>query len=124
MYNISFKTISGEDNSCMTEMTAPWKETTLPTIFSKYKLDEVYNTDEFVLFFCMQPNKSLNFWSETCVGQKHSIICLTGMASANATGDKLRMFIIGKSKSPHCFKGVKHLPCRYRNQNKSWMVDG
>ena len=31
------------------------------------------------------------------------------------------MFVIGKSKSPRCFKGVKHLPCRYRNQNKSWM---
>nr|XP_047129379.1 tigger transposable element-derived protein 4-like [Hydra vulgaris] len=31
------------------------------------------------------------------------------------------MFIIGKSKSPRCLKGIKHLPCRYRNQNKSWM---
>ena len=31
------------------------------------------------------------------------------------------MFIIGESKSPRCFKGLKHLPCRYRNQNKIWM---
>ena len=42
-------------------------------------------------------------------------------AAANATGDKIPTFVIGKSKSPNCFKGVKHLPCRYRNQNKSWM---
>ena len=69
-------------------------------------------------FFCMQPNKSLNFRSEASTGGKLSKICLTGMAAANATGDKIPMFVIGKSKSPRCFKGVKHLPCRYRNQNK------
>ena len=120
-YNVSFKTVSGEGNSCTAEMTAPWKETTLPTILSKYKLDEIYNADEFGLFFRMQPNKSLNLRSESCTGGKHSKIRLTGMAAANATGDKIPMFVIGKSKSPRCFKGVKHLPCRYRNQNKSWM---
>ena len=70
----------------------------------------------------MQPNKSLNLRSEACTGGKHSKFCLTGMAAANATGDKIPMFVIGKSKSPHCFKGVKHLTCRYRNQNKSWMA--
>ena len=103
-------------------MTTAWKETTLPTILSKYKLDETYNLDEFGLFFRMQPNKSLNLRSEACTGGKHSKFRLTGMAAANATGDKIPMFVIGKSKSPHCFKGVKHLTCRYRNQNKSWMA--
>ena len=38
------------------------------------------------------------------------------MAAANAMGDKLPMFVIGKAKNPRCF-----LPCRYRNQRKSWM---
>ena len=33
-------------------MTAPWKETTLPTILSNYKLGEIYNVDEYG-FFCM-----------------------------------------------------------------------
>ena len=31
------------------------------------------------------------------------------------------MFVIGKSKKPRCFNGVRNLPCRYRAQNKSWM---
>ena len=31
------------------------------------------------------------------------------------------MFVIGKAKSPRCFKRVKHLPCQYRSQKKSWM---
>ena len=102
-------------------MTAPWKETTLPTILSKYKFDEIYNADEFGLLFRMQPNKSLNLRSEACAGGKHSKIRLTGMATANETGDKIPMLFIAKSKSPRCFQGVKNLPCRYRNQNKNRM---
>ena len=40
------------------------------------------------------------------------------MAAANALGEKLPLFIIGKSKTPRCFKYVK----QYRNQMKSWMT--
>ena len=36
-------------------------------------------------------------------------------------GDKLPMFIIGKSQKPRCFKNIKTLPCRYRGQKKIWM---
>ena len=79
-------------------MTAPWKETTLPTILSRYKLDDIYNADEFGLLFRMQPNKSLNRRSEACTRGKHSKTCLTGMAAAIAMGDKIPMFVIGKSK--------------------------
>ena len=43
------------------------------------------------------------------------------MATANAMGNKLPLFVIGKAKNPPCFKNVKFLPCRYRNQRKSWM---
>ena len=38
-------------------------------------------------------------------------------------GDKSSMFAIGKAKNPRCFKTVKFLTCRYRNQRKSW-TDG
>ena len=43
------------------------------------------------------------------------------MAAASATGEKLPMFVIGKSVKPRCFKHVKSLPCRYRAQPESWM---
>ena len=69
----------------------------------------------------MQSDKSLNLRSEAYTGGKQSKIRLTGMGAAKATGYKIPMFTIGKLKPPRCFKGVKHLPCRYRNQNKSWM---
>ncbi|XP_065642128.1 uncharacterized protein LOC136073819 [Hydra vulgaris] len=106
-YIISFKTVCGEGNSCTAEMTTPWKETTLSTddamegnnspmttpwkeitlstILSRYKLDEIYYADEFVLFFCVQPNMLLNLQSETCIGGKHSKIRFIGMVTPSAT---------------------------------------
>ena len=37
------------------EMTAPCNETTLPTLLSKYKLENVFNADEFGLFYQCLP---------------------------------------------------------------------
>ena len=42
------------------------------------------------------------------------------MAAGNAFGERLPMFVIGKSEA-RCFKGVRHIPCRYRAQEKSLM---
>ena len=52
-------------------------------------------------------------------GGKNSKIRLTGMAAGNAIGEKLPMFVIGKSKNPRCFKHIKNLPCKYKSQKKS-----
>ena len=59
--------------------------------------------------------------SEKCSCGKLSKVRIPSMASANAAGDKLPMFVIGKARKPRCFKNVKFLPCRYRHQKKSWM---
>ena len=120
-HNIKFKTISGESNSCTADMTAGWEQTTLPTTLSNYELRDIYNADEFGLFFKALPHKSLHSKSEKCTGGKHSKVRLTGLAAANAEGDKLPMFVIGKSAKPRCFSGVRTLPCRYRSQSKNWM---
>ena len=99
-YNVSFKKISGVGNAYTDEMTAAWAETTLPTMLSKYELDQIYNADEFGLFYRAQPEKSLHLKIERCFGGKHSKLRLTGLAAANAAGEKLPIFVIGKSKSP------------------------
>ena len=102
-------------------MTASWDETTLPTIISNYKLEDIFNADEFGLFYQALPNKTLHLKSEKCVDVKHSKTRLTGMAAANAVAEKLTMFVIGKSARPRCFAGGRNLPCRYRSQKKSWI---
>ena len=79
-------------------MTAPWEETTLPTILSKYELNQIYNADEFGLFYRAQPEKSLQLKNDNCINGKHSKLRLMGLTAANAVGEKLPMFTIGKSK--------------------------
>ena len=102
-------------------MVAPWNETSLPTLLSQYKLEDIYNADEFGLFYQCMPDKSMHFKSESCIGGKHSKVRLTGMAAARAVGENLPMFVIEKSKKPRCFNGIGSLPCRYRHQKNSWM---
>ena len=36
--------------------------------------------------------------------------------------EKLKLFVIGKSQFPRCFKNVVHLPVSYRANNSSWMT--
>ena len=97
-FNVSFKTVSGESNACTDEMVAPWEQLTLPTILSKYDLNQMYNAGEFGLFYRAQPNTSLHLKNENCFGGKHSKLRLTGLTAANAVGEKLTLFVIGKSK--------------------------
>ena len=116
-----FKKIVGESNAVSEEMTAPWAETALPTILSRYPLKDVFNANEFGSFYQCLPDRSYHLKGEKCSGGKHSKTRLTGLAAGNPFDERLPMFVIRKSKMPRCFKGVKHLPCRYRNQAKSWM---
>ena len=77
--------------------------------------------DDFGLFYKCVINKTYQYKSEKCSGGKLSKIRITGMAAANAVGDKIPMFVIGKSQNPRCFKSAEFLPCRYRNRKKNWM---
>ena len=102
-------------------MVNAWKETSLPTLLSNYELNDIYKADQFRLFYKCVINKTYQLKSEKCSGGKLSKIRITAMAAANAVGDKISMFVIGKSQKPHCLKNVKFLSCRCRNQKKSWM---
>ena len=119
--HITFKTISGESKSVVPEMVDGWWETSLLTLLSSYELKDIYNADRFGLFYECLPNKTYQFKSEKCSDRKWSKICITGWPVANAVGDKLPMFMIGKAKKPQYFKNMKFLPCCYRNQQKCWM---
>ena len=102
-------------------MIATWYETSLSTLLSLYNLKDIYNDDEFGIFYQCLPNNAFHLKSDKYSGEKHSKIRITGLAAANAVGDKLPMFMIGKSKNPRCFKSVRSLPCRYQSQQKSWV---
>ena len=76
-------------------------------------LKNIYNADKFGLFYQCLPDKSYQLKTEKSLSGKHSKISITGLAAANAIGNKLPMFVIGKAKNPKYFKNIKKLPCRY-----------
>ena len=44
-HGVAFNAIAGEVQSCTLEMTASWKESTLPTLLSNYALRDIFNSD-------------------------------------------------------------------------------
>ena len=93
-------------------MVAPWNETMLPTLLSKYDLKDIFNADEFGLFYQCLPNKTYHFKGRKCSEGKNSKVRLNGMLAGNAFGEKLPMFVIGKSGTPRCFMHIKNLSCK------------
>ena len=85
---ISFKTISGEMSAVTEEMTASWNKTTLPTSLSNYKLENVFNIDEFGLPYQCLPAKTYHPPGENCSGGKNNKAWATDMAAASTTGEK------------------------------------
>ena len=101
-HNVVFRAISGEERSYTEEMAASWAQTHLHTILSRYDLRDIYNADEFGLFYQQLPTKSCHLKGERCAGGKFSKVRLRGLAAGNAAGEKLPMFVIGKAEKPRC----------------------
>ena len=81
------------------------------------KLDQTFfNVVKFIKRYFLAEKKAFR--------GKKSKVRLTGIAAASATGEKLPMFVISKSKNLHCSKNVKNLPCEYKSQKKSRMNSG
>lgn len=120
---ISFRAICGESESVSEEEVSDWTSTVLPSLIKGYELKDIFNADEFGLFFKLLPDKSLVLPKETCHGGKLSKERLTVLVGANADGsEKLDLLVIGKSKKPRCFKNIKTFPCEYSNSKKAWMT--
>jgi hypothetical protein len=65
-------------------------------------------------FFKALPDKTLDFKNKLCHGGKRSKDRVSVLLCANINGmEKLKPLVIGKSKKPICFGGVKSLPVIY-----------
>ena len=55
---------------------------------------------------------------------KNNKIQLIGVTAANMCGEKIPMFVKGKSKKSRCFKRIRHTQCRYRAQKRvGWTLN-
>ncbi|XP_067139686.1 jerky protein homolog-like [Centruroides vittatus] len=116
--------IHGEKLSADTESAECLKESFKNTIDKEdYQKTNVYNADETGLYWKKMPTKTLVSKNEmSAPGFKVSKSRITVMVCGNVTGThRLPLLIVGKSKNPRCFKGIKKLPVTYKNQKNSCM---
>lgn len=85
---------------------------------------QIYNADETGLYWRAMPTRTLASANEkTAPGYKISKDRITVLCCSNATGeDKLKLAVVGKSKSPRALKDIKNLPVDYYNHRSAWMT--
>ena len=116
------KCVCGESASVCEETVDTWRTVTLPSLLEGYEACNVFNADETGLFFKLLPDKTLTFKNEPCLSGKQSKDRITVLVGSNSDGsEKLPLLVIGKSKSPRCFKYVRSLPVEYTSSKKAWM---
>ena len=119
-YNIVGNTFHGESGSVDMRIVDRWKSEHQEYIES-YEIQNIFNVDETGLFWKCTPRRSLILKDEPVKGAKFSKERITIMFCCSAVGEKLPPIVIGKAKSPRCFKGRK-LPLEYFGNNSSWMT--
>jgi len=113
--------LNGESASVNVNAIKVWLENEWPTIREGYSSKDIYNADETGLFYKCLPNRTLKFKGETCSGGKLAKERLTVLLCASMEGEKRKPLIIGKSRSPRCFKNVNTSEFNYASNNKAWM---
>jgi len=90
---------------------------------STYALSDILNMDETGLYWKLSPNRTLA--TEVASGGTKSKDRITLALTTNATGtDRIKVWVIGKSKNPRRFKSVQRrlLGVEYRNNKTKWMT--
>ena len=69
-HNVSYRSVCGENASVNQEVCTDWKENVLQPLLEKYSPDNVFNTDETGLYWCLLPDKTHSVVGEKCTGGK------------------------------------------------------
>lgn len=90
---------------------------------SKFKVNDIYNADEFGLYYCMAPDRTIAL--KQLEGYSKQKVRITCLPCCNASGtDKFEMMIVGKAFRPRAFqnKSGRELGFDYHNNAKAWMT--
>lgn len=120
--NIVFKQLHGEEKSADYVAANEWIKSEWPKIIAEYSPEDIYNADETGLYFRAMPDHTYLFKSETSKGFKMPKERVTVLCCVSMAGEKRGLLVIGKSKNPRCFKGVKKLPVEYVANANAWMT--
>lgn len=119
--NIKFKKMHGEANASDHTSADDFIKNILPGIIENYSPEDIFNADESGLFYKALPNGTLARTAESAKGNKSQKIRLSLLFLCNAAGSDKKVYSIGKSKNPRCFRN-KSLPINYYCNKNAWMT--
>nr|AOE48153.1 CENP-B-like protein 1 [Locusta migratoria] len=120
---LTYRKVCGEERSVNMEEVDVWRETSLSRLIADYSPKDIFNADEFGLFYNVIPDKTYAFKGDGCKGIKVQKDRITALVCSNMDGtEKLPLLVIGKAGKPRCFKNIKTLPCTYKHNNTAWMT--
>lgn len=90
-----------------------WINTKWPKIIAEYSPENIYNADETGIYFHALPEDTYSSQREVTKGYESSGERVTVLCCANMAGQRRGLLVIGKSKNPRCFRGIKCLPVHY-----------
>lgn len=80
------KIISGESAAVSEVDCEHYRTNVLPSLLKEYDSNDIFNADEFGLFFKCTPDRTMTFKGDSCHGGKKSKERVTVMVGANMTG--------------------------------------
>lgn len=86
---ITWRPIVGDSDAVNREVTEGWIQAVLTCLLGQFSDDDIYNFDEFALFYKATPNKTMCFKGELCCDGKLSKERLSVLAGVNMSGKLL-----------------------------------
>lgn len=122
-YGLVFRAQSVEASGISTDPAVVWYQNVLPYYLNDYHPKNVFSVKETGLLYRMLPTNTFAYKGETCSVGKLCKDRITLAVGTNMDGsEKLPLLIIGKNRTPRCFKGIKSLPVYYEANRTAWMT--
>lgn len=83
---ISYRPIVGDSDSVDRTVTDNWLQAVLLPLLAEYEDDDIYNLDEFALFWKALPNHTMSLKGERCCDGKFSKERLSVLGGTNMSG--------------------------------------
>jgi transposase len=121
-WKITLKPAYGDAASAPTKDIDNWLETTLPTILTNFKPQDIFNCDQTGLFWKALPETTLTPKGKKVQGWVQSKDRVTVHVCCSLTGEKVELLVIGYSHLPRVFKGHAWLPVLYESNSSAWLT--
>ncbi|NXL91996.1 TIGD4 protein, partial [Alectura lathami] len=97
----------------------------LPYYLSEYGPENVFNVQETGLLYQLLPQNAFAVQGEACsVGTPNGERVTVAVGASMDGSEKLPLLVVGRSKSPRCFRNARSPPVDYEANGTAWMTSG